>query len=326
MAVEISRKLCLTAAWLRVDTRKELAAAFRSINSATTFDAQRAHKWLQGRSLPRGSQIYEDWARLVALGEPAEWIADCPAEQFLERLSTHHGVAPEALRRRADAYGGSSALRQAESRERELVGNYACYSPAWSSYYRGHLIRGTLSIAPAPGIGKLRGSYRENLPIGSMELTGAAIRGERVITAHLGDPLTSAQLFLWLLTPAPPTTVLAGMLTGTTLMSRETQLAASRLILIRLPATSTIPETPAYLGQSSSIAADLALSGLLVEPSSQIDLAVTGFLGAQDGRIDQLTATTYRDVVELFDRHWLEFESVDPDRRARQVAATVDRR
>jgi hypothetical protein len=108
VAVDISRKLCLTAAWLCANSRKELAAAFRRVNAATTFDVQRAHKWLQGRASPRGRGVYEDWARLVGLDESADWIAECSAETFLERLCGIHGVAPKPLRRRADAFAGAS--------------------------------------------------------------------------------------------------------------------------------------------------------------------------------------------------------------------------
>ena len=72
MATDIGRKLCLTAALVGAVTRKDLAAAFRRVDPATPFDLGRAHKWLQGRSRPRERRVYEDWARLVDLGEPAE--------------------------------------------------------------------------------------------------------------------------------------------------------------------------------------------------------------------------------------------------------------
>ena len=57
MSREIDRKLRLTAALLGTSTRKDLAMAFRKINPTTSFDIERADKWLQGRSRPRDRQI-----------------------------------------------------------------------------------------------------------------------------------------------------------------------------------------------------------------------------------------------------------------------------
>jgi hypothetical protein len=309
-----------------VDSRKELAAAFRRINPASPFDVQRAHKWLQGRSLPRGTQIYEDWAKLVELGEPAEWIADCAAEHFLGRLCARHGLAPDPLRRRADAFGGITAARKAERCDLDLVGSYATYTHAWSSYFRGRLIRGTLSIAPDPGSPRLRGAYSEELPMGPMRLGGPVVRGERVVTAHLVGPQSGAQISLWLFAPAPPTSVLAGMMSGTSLMSAETQFAATRVILMRLPASVGATTAPACLPKGGSVAADLARSGLALDSPDQVDRAVAAFLGAGCPCLEQLTPATCRDVVERFDRHWLDLSDT-AERHDRVVPfATADRR
>jgi hypothetical protein len=311
VAVDISRKLCLTAAWLRADSRKELAAAFRRVNAATPFDLQRAHKWLQGRALPRGRQMYEDWALLVGLGEGADWIAECPAETFLERLRVIHGVDPEALRRRAEAFAGTSGTPKGQGRDLELLGSYACYSHAWARYYRSRLIRGTLTIAPGSGPSRLRATYAEDLPTGPMRLSGPLMRGERVVTAHLGDPSTSAQLFFWLFAPAPPTTVLGGFMSGTTLMSAEAQLSATRLLAIRLPPApaDTTAAGQAYLPADHGVAADLARSGLSLASPGLLDAAVAEFLGQAGAPIDQITQADYRGLVELLDRHWLEFRA-----------------
>ena len=73
--------------------------------------------------------------------------------------------------------------------------------------------------------------YTEDLPTGTMRLSGPLHRGERASTAHLGDPSTSAQLFFWLLAPAPPTAVIGCLMSGTTLMSAEPQLSVTLLSL-----------------------------------------------------------------------------------------------
>ena len=38
---------------------------------------------------------------------------------------------------------------------RYLCGSFACYSPAWSPYAQGKLIRGSLRIAPLTAVGFL---------------------------------------------------------------------------------------------------------------------------------------------------------------------------
>jgi hypothetical protein len=65
MSADFARKLQLTAALLGCTTRKELCAAFRAVNPATDFELERAHKWLQGRAMPRGMAIYAEWAQVI---------------------------------------------------------------------------------------------------------------------------------------------------------------------------------------------------------------------------------------------------------------------
>ena len=304
MAVEVSRKLCLTAALLRVDSRKELAAAFRSVNPNSTFDVERAHKWVQGRSKPRDNQIYADWAKLVGLDDAAEWLVDCTAEDFLERLCAQHGCDPVRLRRRADTFGGAG-VQSYLSRDRDLVGTFACYSPAWSAYHRGHLVRGTMTIEPASGPAKLQASYVEHLPTGTLLLNGPVVRGDRVVSVQLGTHHSSAQLFIWLFAPAPPTAVLGGLVNGTTLMSAEIQLSNCRFLVIRLPSDASPEAPPAYLPKDASIAADLARSGLQIDAPEAVDRAIEAFLSGGTGNFDQITATAYRSVVDLLAPRWL---------------------
>jgi hypothetical protein len=104
-AVDIDRKLSLTAALLGAHTRKELAAAFRKVNPRTSFDVERANKWLQGRARPRERQIYEDWARVLDVGRSGAWIADCDLDSFLAVLCDAHAEDREVLVRRARAFG-----------------------------------------------------------------------------------------------------------------------------------------------------------------------------------------------------------------------------
>jgi hypothetical protein len=314
VATDIGRKLCLTAALVGAVTRKDLAAAFRRVDPATPFDLGRAHKWLQGRARPRERRVYEDWARLVDLGEPAEWIAECAAEVFLDRLCARHGLAREALLRRAEAFGGRGARsREADGRALELVGTYACYSHAWSPYFRGRLIRGALSIAAAPGPPRLLGSYREALPTGPMRVDGAvtvAARGLHLdLRAPQGGGGGGAQLLFCLFPPTPPASALGGLMSGLTIIGSEPEPSVTRIVMVRLPAASArLGTADAYLLPGASPAADLAALGLAVAAPDLADRALAAFLagGQQGGGLDQLPAAAYRAVVELFDRQWLD--------------------
>src|SRR5918997_6394549 len=97
MARDIDRKLRVTAAVLGLITRKDLAAAFRRVNAATTFDIERAHKWLQGRSSPRDARLYQDWVLVLGIAQSAEWIANCEFDAFLDVVARRYNVDREAL-------------------------------------------------------------------------------------------------------------------------------------------------------------------------------------------------------------------------------------
>src|SRR3546814_17125737 len=87
------------SALLGTVTRKDLAAAFRRVNPATSFDIERAHKWMQGRARPRELQIYEDWAKVLDIGQPGRWIADCDLKAFLDAICARHECDRDALAR-----------------------------------------------------------------------------------------------------------------------------------------------------------------------------------------------------------------------------------
>jgi len=310
MGVEIDRKLCLTAALLGAATRKDLAAAFRRVNPATSFDLERAQKWLQGRALPRDRRVYEDWARLVDLGEPAEWIARCGAEAFLERLCARHALARETLLSRAARFGGAAAVARGDDvRASGLVGTYVCYSHAWSSYFRGRLIRGTVAIAAGSGPQRLLGTYTEALPTGRVQAEGAVTVAERALFLDLREPRGGIHVALWLFLPTPPASVLGGFMTGTTFIGPEPQPSVTRIVMIRLPVTNSRSERPAsaYLPPGASLAADLGALGVPVAAPDAVDDALAAFLsGGAGGGLDQIPWAAYRDLVELFDRCWLE--------------------
>ena len=100
MAQDIGQKLRVTAAVLGTITRKDLALAFRRVNRATSFDVDRAHKWIQGRARPRELGLYEDWAKVVDLGRSGQWIADCVLEDFIQASCTRYHIDRNTLEQR----------------------------------------------------------------------------------------------------------------------------------------------------------------------------------------------------------------------------------
>src|SRR5262245_18312802 len=189
MPQQIDRKLRLTAAFLGAVTRKDLAAAFRRVNSATAFDIDRANKWQQGRAQPRQLSVYEDWAKLLELDRPGAWIADCNVEAFADTLCQRHGLARDELDRRADAQNRASSSSAREQRALEISGTYACYSNAWSPYYRGQLIRGVLKIeGKGGGPPGAVATYEELLPTGRLLMEGSIAIARRGMYLSLQEP------------------------------------------------------------------------------------------------------------------------------------------
>ena len=166
MVRDFSMKLRLAAVVLGCTTRKELAAAFRGVNPATTFDVERADKWLSGKALPRGADVYRDWGKLLGLDRPLEWLATCSADELLALLAARDGVAPELLLESASDFPNGvrrqPVTRPADGGRGFVEGAYACYSYSFSPYFPGWLIRSSMIIGPGHGPGSV--AYSHNMP------------------------------------------------------------------------------------------------------------------------------------------------------------------
>jgi hypothetical protein len=299
---EIDRKLRLTAAALGTVTRKDLAAAFRRVNPATPFDVDRADKWLQGRARPREAQVYEDWAKLLDLGRSGQWIAECDEEAFLDALCSRHQHDRDVLQRRAKLSSGTAD--RAES-DLAVVGTYVSYSYSWSPYFRGRMLRGELSIAAGQTPGRLIATYSQLLPRGRFRAEGSLVVGNRSMHMELCEPGGDALLFCLFL-PSLPMSILAGLVSGTTTIGPEPQPSVARIAMVRLPGPSPrLRETDAYLSPHASVVEDLAALGLHLADSAEMDRHLVAFLSRGDSGIDQLSAPSYRALVELFDQNWL---------------------
>lgn len=306
MAREIDRKLRLTAAFLGAVARKDLAAAFRRVNARTSFDVGRADKWLQGRAQPRERQVYEDWAKVLDLDRPGQWIADCDAETFLGEICERHGRDRKALLRALDASSGPR--RNGQGPALDLAGSFVCYSHAWSPYFRGRLIRAELSVAaPSHSGSRLPATYAEVLPTGRMELAGAIAIGKRAMHLDVSDSAGGLPVLSFCLFPTfPPASVLAGLMFGTTIIGPDAPPSVTRIVMVRLPAaTARLRSADAYLPSQGSVAEDLVALGLRVEDSAAVDSRVAAFLSGGSSGFDQVSVSAYRALADLFDRSWL---------------------
>ncbi|MER9306872.1 hypothetical protein NKJ06_19770 [Mesorhizobium sp. M0293] len=312
MAQHIAQKLRLTSALLGTVTRKDLAAAFRAVNPKTAFDLGRADKWLQGRAQPREHSVYDDWAKLLRLEQPGAWIADCDLPHFTAAIAARHGVDSAVLERRAGTQFDTSTGHDERSLVFALTGTYACYSRAWSPYYRGQIIKGILSIETGPGLHGLTATYREALPTGQLVLGGPVTPAKRALYVHLKEAGGDAQFFISLLPQSQPGSVLGGYMCGTGIIGPEALPSLTRILIVRLrdPAPGAT-SWGGYLLSDQSISEDLGSLGISIEQPEQVDRQLIRFLmGGSDGGVHQVPPAEFRAILDVFDRHWLRHSSV----------------
>jgi hypothetical protein len=172
------------------------------------------------------------------------------------------------------------------------------------------MIRGALTIADAanPQV-----AYSEVLPTGQLQVNGTLSLSNRAMHMALKEPSGDAQFLFCLFPPTAPVRVLGGLMCGATLIGPDASPSVTRIIMIRLPATSDHLHTAnAYLPNGGSFAQDLASLGLSVSSPQMVDERLSEFLCSGDGNgLDQPSAGTYRTIVELFDREWLHHRNDD---------------
>ena len=313
MAQHVAQKLRLTSALLGTVSRKDLAAAFRHINPQTSFDLGRADKWLQGRARPRELGVYDDWSKLLGLDQTGAWIAQSDLPSFTAAICARHGIDRTELERRAGAHFDTASTRDDRNLGLALAGTYACYSLAMSPYYRGHLIRGNMSIEFGPGAHDLTAAYREVLPTGQLLLSGPVSPEKRGLYAHLKEAGGEAQFFLCLFPQSQPGSLLGGYMCGGTIIGPEPQPSLTRILIVRL--RDRAPDTwGGYLSPDRSIAVDLASLGLTIEQPEVVDMQLAQFLIGDSGHgaANQIPPAEFRAILDVFDRHWLHHPAVKP--------------
>jgi hypothetical protein len=305
---ELAVKLRLTAAALGCATRKDLCGLFRAVNPATGFDLERSYKWTQGRALPRSVRIYEDWAQVIATSRSPDWLMHCTVGEFLQELEAIRGVSAKELLRRARI--GDDESREAGSSlgpDSYLAGSYACYSFAWSSYFRGKLIRGQLEVQPGRG-GQAAptAAYSETLPVGRCTLRGSARICGRSLFLDLRDAASGLPLFFTLYLPAPPASVLAGLMAGATMVGPDPEPSVTRIAMVRVStACALLDDTNRYMeATEEAVMRDLADLGL--PASAETGSVMLSYLSA--GRrpgIDQVLREEVTPLVAALDRLYI---------------------
>jgi hypothetical protein len=276
--LNLAAKLRLTAVVLGCVGRKDLWAKFRAANPATQFDLERAHKWLQGKAMPRSASVYDDWAKVLGTSRSGAWLASCTVDAFLQEVCTLYSADAIALMGQAGIGQIDPAPPASLSRPPDyLCGHYACYSTAWSPYHRGHLIRGALLIEIArPGNG-LRATYTVSLLGSPVAFSGTVILSAR--TLHMGVRETSGMppLFISLIRPGLPASALCGVMSGATAVGPEPQPATTRMAVIRVPRPAD-SSNRYLLPTSSAIADDLLTLGLRLDNPFETDAMLRDFL------------------------------------------------
>ena len=265
--------------------------------------------------MPRSPRVYEDWAGVLGMDRSADWIASCTLDAFVEALCARHAVDRMALLRRAGLDNGRGAAGAAED---YLCGAYACYSLAQSPYHRGRLIRGTLTIEPAARRAEgLVATYSQALATGRAHATGpATVAGRGLALGLVSHSPGAAPLFLHLLLPTPPASLLLGLMGGFVMVDPGGQPPyATRVLMLRTPiAAAALEESNRYLDEpdaAAALARDLPALGLRVADAEGLAAALARSLvpegagGAPPGSM-RVFVEDYRALAAACDRVWLD--------------------
>jgi hypothetical protein len=308
MALDLAQKLRLTAAALGCSALKDLAREFRRANPATSFDVEPAYKWLQGRSSPRSAQIYTDWVGLLDIAHPAEWLQRCSVEALAEAICDRHGLDRESLMLSAARFGRTPSPGGQEAADTYLTGVYACYSMAWSPYYAGRLIRGTLVVSTIPPGRRIVADYSENLPTGPYRARGSVVLGRRSLHLSLAEHNGGEPLHFSLMRPARPASLLLGILSGVTLLAPEPLPSVSRVAMVRVTEPVEVVErSNRYLEPTTTLTDDLRPLGLRPGDPAAMDGLLGGFLTMPGkGGWDQVPGNVAAELIAMFDQLWFE--------------------
>lgn len=308
---EFGAKLRITAAVFGCTSQKALDALFRAADPNTAFDLARSYKWIQGRSVPRESKVYIEWARLLDTTYDADWLASCTLETFAETVGQRHGIAPHDLL----AVIGTElvAMASVDVPNHFLCGTYAVYVNAQSPHYAGRLIRGSLTIVPDSGSSQgLVATLVEHFVGLRAAFSGPVLTVPYGLAAHLhSETGTFASAFVGFFHPTPPASLLVGIIASFAAPHPGVQPPyAARLLAVRVPpgAVEMIETSNRYMEFDDDLASDLGALGLPVDAVPELSPRMTAWLAGTDWRwagSDRLSPSDHIELVSLADRLWL---------------------
>jgi hypothetical protein len=276
------------------------------VNPATHFDVERSSKWLQGRALPRSAQVYDDWAKVLGTERSGSWLASSTVTAFLEEVCALFTTDADTLRRRANERGSETVAHRLNAAGAYLCGSYACYSLAWSPYYRGHLIRGALTIGPGHRSPVLVGSYTEAVLGGAVRFEGRVLLANHTVHLSLCDLSQHSPVFISLFLPGPPVSVMCGVMSGATLVGPESLPSTTRMVVVRVPGDAT--SSNRYLALApGALGNDLQTIGLPLADPAGVDAAMREILsnGGENG-LNQVPASQQVRLTLLLDKTYLD--------------------
>ncbi|MFL5338490.1 MAG: hypothetical protein ACJ8H8_36370, partial [Geminicoccaceae bacterium] len=160
-------------------------------------------------------------------------------------------------------------------------------------------------VEPGRGAAGPTAVYSETLAVGRCEMRGPVQLRGRSMFLDLRDAASGLPLFLALYLPAPPASVLTGLVTGATLVGPDPEPSVSRIAVVRVPAAPALLEaTNRYLDAvGDAVACDLKDLGLPLDAGADIGATVLGFLAAarQPG-FDQVRREEAAPLVAALDR------------------------
>lgn len=304
MRTALPAKLRITAAVLGCTRRKDLCARFRMANPGTEFDLERSHKWMQGRAAPRSSRVYDDWALVLGSSRPGAWIAACTTDAFVDEVARLFDADAATLRSLAAGHLPAPPTAAHGTEGRAVPTAYACYSPAWSPYFRGQLLRGSLHLEMRRG-SERRLVYRERIGDTQIEFDGVAEVVGRTMCALLHAVGDGLPLCFTLYQPGTPASALAGIMAGSTYLAQEARPTACRFAAVQVPQPAALEASNRYFRpKAGAVADDLMTLGLPAATAAQADAAVLALL--RDGAaIDQVELSEQTRIAEAVDLGWI---------------------
>jgi hypothetical protein len=258
--------------------------------------------------LPRFSQVYEDWAKVLGTQHAGAWLASCTVEAFLDEICNLYDADPETLRLRTLAEEKDGAPAGQPGRDRAvsyLFGTYACYSMSWSPYYRGQILRGALLFQTGGRTAPLTARYTEGLMGKTVRFAGDAWIAGRTMHLMVRSSEDGAPLFITLFLPGPPASVLCGVMSGATIVGPEPRPSATRIAVARVPASADVSNR--YMEpKPMEVANDLGALGLPLPDPSQAGTMIHDFLcGDSEGGLVQVSASDQSRLASALDVAYL---------------------